>query len=204
MNNKNGFKFNRCSYSNQEGHECTEFRSSRRPPLGMSPLGCRLVCWSMSLGLGAVWFALYNWQWLLVAFVSFLVVRWLATNVCEERITIIHGMGIELKRFHSTGAVKTKFLGDGGINAILLHESITRWGGMGGVLYALAFVVQSDQRLILWGKHVYPGLESLHAVYKEAVRVKGLVEPHLQIRSQSKARSPSRSKSRSRKGKATD
>ena len=178
-----GVSFRERTYLSLERHESTEFRAVREGAWLLSQLVC-YTCLGVLLAVaaGSVYIvyrqqqqqhSLLLLQPLAICGACLVATRSLLSHVNEEKITIIHGHGIELKRQYSTGVVKTKFLGDGSISAVLLHESIAG----AGVHYCLAFVVQGDARLTLGFKHVYPGLASVRAVYAEAVRSQGLVEP---------------------------
>jgi len=169
-----GVVFSRRHFTNPEGHESTEFRATSR--WSLPPFACCLCLALLSLAvIVSFWLIAHRGLVLLLVGSAGLAAGFLVSHVNEESIAIIHGLGIELKRFYATGVVKTKFLGDGSINAVLLHESIQ---GM-RVLYAIAFVVQGGKRLTLCFKHVYPGLPCLRSVYDEATRAQRdkLVEP---------------------------
>lgn len=163
-----GFKAR--SFQNLECNDCTEFKASK---ISLSTFWCYLyLIADIILGFCIYWFATH-WEYLLLLIIPFCVVLYLSFHVKEEKITIINGIGIELKLYYSIGAVKTKFIGDSSINAILIHESIHG----SGVRYALAFIIQGDKKLTLCFSHVYPGIRNLTIVYKEAIRGKDLVEP---------------------------
>ena len=157
-----GVTFSSRDFVNDERHSAKEFRASRRV---LSRTSSKLVlCADVVLVLAAYW---YDGAWLsgaarLLLVVALVVVAYmLASHVGEERITIIAGLGVELKTYYSLGMCKTRFLGDGSIQAILVHEAIR--GSQ--VHYSLAFVVLAEKRLVLCFRHVYPGLASLRTVY---------------------------------------
>lgn len=169
-----GVIFSRRHFTSLEGHVSSEFRATSR--WSLQPFSSFLFLSFLSLAvIVSFWLIAHRGLMLLVGGSAGLAAGYLVSHVNEESIAIIHGLGIELKRYYATGVVKTKFLGDGSINAVLLHESIQ---GM-RVLYAIAFVVQGEKRLTLCFKHVYPGLPFLRSVYDEATRAQRdkLVEP---------------------------
>jgi len=150
----------------KESHNSAEFVARRS--VALSPFACYSLLFADALfGLGMYWLrpTVDFWLALLLLFPLYGAL-WLVSRVNEEKLTVIHGLGVELKQHLAFGIVKTKFLGDASINAIILHESIRG----SGVWYALAFAVQGEKRLTLCFEHVYPGLTNLHTVYREAAR----------------------------------
>lgn len=154
--------FSSRDFVNDERHSAKEFRASNHVLSRRSSKLC--LCTDVALALavylhGDAWLS-GTARMLLVA--ALLVVAYmLASHVGEERITIIAGLGVELKTYYSLGMCKTRFLGDGSIQAILVHEAIRG----SSLHYSLAFVVLAEKRLVLCFRHVYPGLASLRVVY---------------------------------------
>ena len=167
MRGGQGVVFSTREFANSEEHKAVEYCAKDGT---LSLRSSRLFLFAdVILALVTYW---YGGTWLsdaarLPAVCLLLLIAYLlASHVREERITIISGLGVELKTYYSLCMCKTRFLGDGSIQGILVHESIRG----SRVHYSLAFVIHADKRLMLCFRHVYPGLVSLRVVYDRLTR----------------------------------